>query len=203
MAIASIVFDVDGVLVRSFVFGEILARDYGIDLEMQRGFFQGPMRECVVGTADMKQTIAPFLEEWGWSSTVEDFVEKWFEADGLVNADVFEAVAPLRAAGYRCFVASTQEAHRARWLEDRLGFGELFDDLFFSCRVGVTKGDVAFFERAAETMSVRPDEILFFDDTPGIVETARKAGWNADVYTFGDDLLGKLSGYGVSLSVVR
>jgi putative hydrolase of the HAD superfamily len=199
MAIKSIVYDVDGVLVRSFEFAGILARDYGIDREMQLSFFQGPMRECVLGLADMKQAIQPFLAAWGWPTTVEDFVSQWFEADGSLNADVAETVAPLRAAGYKCCVASTQESHRAAWLEERLGFRTLFDDLFFSCRLGATKGDVRFFERATDKMGLAPQEILFFDDANVIVETARRAGWNAEVYHFGDDVRARLRDYEVLL----
>jgi len=199
MTIKAVAYDVDGVLVRSYGFADVLERDHGIDNAMQKAFFQGPFRECVVGRADMKEIILPFLTEWGWSSTLDDFVSEWFKHDGVVNDEVLATVPLLRAAGYTCCVASTQETHRASWLEESLRFGTLFDHRFFSCRLGKTKDDVTFFDDAARALALDPNEILFFDDAEGIVENARKAGWNAEVYAFGDDFNALLSKHGVQV----
>jgi putative hydrolase of the HAD superfamily len=199
MAIESVVFDVDGVLVRSFEFGKILERDHGVDSDTQLEFWRGPFQDCVRGQADVKEAVAPFLEQWRWPATVDDFLATWFEADSATNDEVLRTVPVLRRAGYRCWVASTQEAYRAEYLERHIGLGDLFDGLFFSCRVGTTKGDVTFFRHATERIGAPAEGILFFDDAEAIVETARSAGWNAEVYRFGDDIQQLLSRYGVSI----
>lgn len=198
----AVVFDVDGVLVHAGEFGKLLESRYGIDREVQSGFFQGPFRECVRGRADLREVIGPFLQEWNWPGTVDDFLRVWFEADSEVDQGSLDVASRLRADGYACYVASTQERHRAAYLRDVVGLGARFDELFFSWEVGVTKGDPMFFELVTVQIGLAPERILFFDDVDGIVETARGVGWKAEVYASGDDMWELLARHGVRPSDV-
>jgi putative hydrolase of the HAD superfamily len=159
-------------------------------------FFRGPFRDCVLGQADLRDAVVPFLEDWNWPGSVDDFLAAMLEAEP--NDDAVDLASKLRENGKRCYVASTQEAHRAAFLEQT--FGSTFDALFFSCRVGRTKGDPRFYEDVTPQIGAEPNEILFLDDAEGIVDAARNAGWNAEVYAIGDDLAATLSGYGLELS---
>jgi putative hydrolase of the HAD superfamily len=200
LTIAAVVFDVDGVLVRSGEFGKILVDRYGISREQQSTFFRERFRDCVMGRADVATAIEPFLEEWSWTGSVEECLALWFEADSALNDDVLAVVPKIRERGRRCYVASVQEARRASYLTDRLGFGRLFDALFFSCHVGRAKDDTLFYDHISREIATAGDAILFLDDVQANVETAREAGWNAEVYTFGDDIEAILRRYGVVVS---
>lgn len=197
MAIRAVVFDVDGVLVRAGMFAEILEREHGLDLEATAGFFQGPFKDCLLGRADLIEAIEPFLREWRWPGSVEDCLRVWFEADSVVNGEILSLVAALRAAGLGCYVGSTQEPRRAAYLEEVLGFDGLFDHLFFSCRVGASKPDPAFFQHMRGRVGASETEMLFVDDEEPNVVGARLCGWNAELYSWGDDMLGRIREYGV------
>jgi putative hydrolase of the HAD superfamily len=198
-SIEVVVFDVDGVLVRAGEFGVVMEETYGIDRERQREFFHGAFRDCVSGKADLKEAIAPFLDAWSWPGSVEHCLTTWFEADAEQNHEALDIAADLRSSGLRVYVASTQERHRSAYLQDVVGLGPRFDGFFFSWSVGVTKADPAFFETVTKELGVTADAILFFDDTPAIVDTARRAGWNAEIYEIGDDLKALLRRYGVEV----
>ena len=71
MAIEAVVFDVDGVLVRAGVFGEILDREYGLDYARTSAFFRGPFKGCVIGRSDLREAIEPYLREWGWPGSFD------------------------------------------------------------------------------------------------------------------------------------
>lgn len=201
--VKALVFDVDGVLVKAFVWARILEEEHGLDLVRTKSFFSGPFKKCVLGRARLKEELRPFLDEWCWTSSVDDFVDRWFEADSGVNAQVLDAVDQLRRQGLGCYIASTQEAERVAYLRKTLGFGSKFDGTFFSCELGAQKPDRHFFELVTRKIAVDPEEILFFDDHQPNVEGARAIGWHAELYRAGDDLAVKLREYGIRLPLVR
>lgn len=193
------VFDVDGVLVEAFVWGRILEEEHGLDRSRTDPFFRGPFSKCIVGQARLKDELRPFLGEWGWPTTVDDFVARWFEADSVVNTHVLSIVDELRRGGLACYVASTQEAERVAYLRDAVGLGARFDGFFFSCELGVQKPDHRFFDAATRAIGVEPQHILFFDDHQPNVDGARAAGWRAELYRIGDDMRPKLREHDVRL----
>ena len=66
--IKALLFDADGVLVNGEMFSNHLLRDHGLDSEVTAPFFKGPFTDCVIGKADLKAVIAPYLQQWGWNS---------------------------------------------------------------------------------------------------------------------------------------
>jgi putative hydrolase of the HAD superfamily len=56
---------------------------------------------------------------------------------------------------------------------------ELFDGFFSSCYVKIRKPDPRIFNRAMEIAQVKPDECIYFDDRPMLVNAAKKLGMNA------------------------
>lgn len=197
MAITAVVFDVDGVLIRPGEFAKVLEREYALDLAATAGFFQGPFVDCLLGRADLKEAVEPFLREWQWRGSVEDFLRIWFEADSVLNADVLGLVTALRETGVPCYIGSTQEKLRAAYLEDILGFRDMFEDRFFSCRVRAMKPDAAFFTHVATSVGASGDALLFIDDMESNITGARRCGWNAELYSWGDDLRGRLRDRGL------
>lgn len=195
--ISAVVFDVDGVVVRGGVFGERLRREYGLDRAALNAFWHGPFEQCVLGLADLKREVAPFLRQWGYRGSVEHCVEAWLEADSAVNTAALQEVERLRARGVRCHVASNQERYRAGHLEEDMELGVRFDRLFFSCRMGLKKPERAFFEHIAGALGANPAQLLLIDDQRCNVEAAEDAGWDADQYSFGQDLSALLALHGL------
>ena len=193
------VFDVDGVLVEAFVWARILEMEHGLDRSRTDPFFLGPFKKCILGESRLKEELLPFLEEWRWPTTVDEFVTRWFAADSAVNIQALEVVDDLRQYGLNCYIASTQEAERVAYLRNELGFGDRFDGFFFSCEMGVQKPDRRFFDLATQTIGVEPTQIVFFDDHQPNVDGAREAGWRAELCRIGDDLRGMLRKHGVRM----
>jgi putative hydrolase of the HAD superfamily len=58
----------------------------------------------------------------------------------------------------------------------------LFDDIFYSARLGVLKPNALFFERIAAALGPQAEPPLLFDDSSSVVEAARDFGWEAVLY---------------------
>ena len=195
--IRAVFFDVDGVLVRPWRFREVLAREHSITPQMTAPFFHGPFVECSLGRARLEQALAPYLEVWLWKGSVAEFLELWFASENLLDTDVLELAQQLRGKGAPCFIASTQERLRARYLADDMGLARRFDGVFFSCDLGSKKPDLAYFVEIAKRSRSAPETALLIDDSPECVEGARAAGWHALQFTSAAQLrddLAKLDG---------
>jgi putative hydrolase of the HAD superfamily len=196
--IEAVIFDVDGVLVRSGAFGLKLQRELELQPDELNEFWKGPFVQCSLGLSDLKEEIRPFLERWGYPGSVESCLQDWFLADSAVNAAVLDGVERLRRRGVPCHVASTQERHRAAYLEGPMGLAARFDRLFFSCHLGTKKPQPEFYGRVASELGTPPAALLLIDDQQINVEAARAAGWSAELYAFGDDLSSLLARHGIS-----
>ena len=105
-AIEVVVFDLDGVLIPSWRFRNLLRDEYSIPPERTAPFFRGAFVRCVLGEADLRDVLPPYLKEWGWASSLDALIETWFEIESAPDPGVLGAVAALRAAGVPCYVAS-------------------------------------------------------------------------------------------------
>ena len=71
-------------------------------------------------------------------------------------------------------------------MSETLGYRDLFDREFYSCRLGVRKPDVAYFEAIARDLAEPPGRLLLLDDSPLNVAAAKEAGLHAARFHFGD-----------------
>jgi putative hydrolase of the HAD superfamily len=193
--VKAVIFDADGVAIFPWRAAQLFEREYGITREMASEFFGGIFRDCLIGNADLKEELPPYLEQWGWQASVDDFIRIWFEAENAPDERVTGVVRALQKSGYTCCLATNQEKYRAEYIKDQMGFAEIFDRLFFSCELGYKKPDRAYYGRIMETLGLAGSDILFWDDSPSAVEGARACGWNAKVYADFEDFESKLVSY--------
>jgi putative hydrolase of the HAD superfamily len=183
--ISTMLFDVDGVLVVSEPFSVTLAREHGITTEMTAPFFRhGPFEQCLIGKADLKAEIASYLPAWGWRGSVEEFITLWFTSSQELDTALLAAIQRLRQDGIRCCLATNQERYRTDYLLTQMGLAGQFDGCFSSAHLGYMKDDPAFFRAVLRAFpGAQASDILFWDDFPPNVETARAVGLRAEVYT--------------------
>jgi putative hydrolase of the HAD superfamily len=94
---------------------------------------------------------------------------------GGMNTALAEHVRGLRARGAAVH-ALTNNWSLERELKARPEFDGLFDLVVSSCEVGCAKPGADIYRLALERFGRTADEIVFVDDTPACVETARMLG---------------------------
>jgi putative hydrolase of the HAD superfamily len=72
---------------------------------------------------------------------------------------------------------------RAEVMRQQLGYDALLDELFFSYELGVAKPDPAYFETVLDRLGADPGSVLFVDDSPRNVESARALGLAAETWS--------------------
>jgi putative hydrolase of the HAD superfamily len=191
-----LIFDADGVLINGDIFSKRFSKEYNIDLSRINPFFDGPFKECLVGKADLKEVIAPYLEEWGWKDGVDSFLEYWFSSEHSIDQELIDYIQVHRENGIKCVMATNQEKYRAEYLFNKIGFINSFDKMYVSAHLGHKKTNVEFFEKLVnDLVDIKKDEVLFWDDDIQNIETAKEFGINAELYTTFEDFKQKMKDY--------
>jgi putative hydrolase of the HAD superfamily len=199
-----VLFDMDGVLAIGEPFAAHLARLGTVTLDQSGVFFGGPFQQCLVGRADLKRELAPYLAAWGWPGSVDEFLAAWFAHEHVINEPLVARIRQLRADGVACYIATNQERYRTDYIREQMGFGKACDGVFSSAELGCAKHDTAFFARLLSRLRVRTVlrdlrqcDALFWDDSAANVAVARAAGLRAEQYTSVADFDKTMRAYGL------
>lgn len=190
------IFDADGVMIKSeTMFSKIYEKEYGIADGTMLPFFEGVFSDCLVGKADLKKELLPYLKKWKWKKSVEDFINFWHTSEHFINHELVEYVQNLRKRGIKCYLATNQEKYRTEYMINEMGFAGVFDDIFSSAYIGYKKPNHNFFQYVMEKINVRKNEVVFWDDTQGHVDSAKIFGISAEFYMDIDDFKKKMEKY--------
>jgi putative hydrolase of the HAD superfamily len=190
----ALMLDVDGVLIVPRPGG------WALDLEADLGlapaalaehFFALHWDDVVMGRAGLHERLSPVLARIAPHLSSERLAAYWFERDAVLDRQLLDDLAEVRAGGVALHLATVQEHLRADYLWRTLGFRERFDAMHYAADLGCGKPDPAFFAKVAERTGLAPGEMLLIDDKAENVEAARAAGWGAALWD-GTELLATL-----------
>jgi putative hydrolase of the HAD superfamily len=138
-------------------------------------------RPALEGRVRWLDVLPGLLERWGMAEALDDVVAVWLTIEQVPGTH--DLVRQVRAGGTRCCLATNQDVARADVMRQRLGYDDLLDQLFFSYELGVAKPDPAYFTRVLGRLGVDPGSVLFVDDSPRNVESARASGLAAETWS--------------------
>jgi putative hydrolase of the HAD superfamily len=192
-----VVFDIDGVLVHGYHARPDLHESFddklsalGINADrFQREFVHDIfMKRVLIGEVPMVEALDRRLKAFGYKGSTMAVLDLWMSHDCFPNAAMIDVVRKLKAhPEVRLYLATNQDHSRAPFLWHSIGLKDLFEDMFYSARFGRTKAHGKFYEMAEERMAASELPPLFFDDTPKVVDAARKHGWEAVLFETVDD----------------
>ena len=135
-------------------------------------------RACLVGEPFLP-VLGEMLLSYGVTASAADVHAAVWE-NVAVSPESVALVGELRAAGLGVHLATNQNPERAAYMRRALDYADLFDELFYSCDLGVAKPEPAYFAAALATLGATPAQVLFVDDSATNVAGARDAGLRAE-----------------------
>lgn len=180
--IKAIIFDTDGMVVTADMFSVKYCAEYNVPYEDILPFFKNEFQPCLIGKADLKEKIKPYLIKWGWKNTVEDFLSYWFDAEHKIDQRVVEIIYKLKQSGMKCYLATNQEKYRTEYLRIQMKFNSIFDQVFSSAEIGYRKPQPEFFYKVMTEIGLRKEEVQFWDDTEKNILGAKEFGLDAKLY---------------------
>lgn len=179
METKAIIYDADGVLIHSEMFSVQLEKDYGISSDKLMPFFKGAFKDCLIGKADLKVELEKVIADWGWTKSVDELLEYWFNSENHVDERIIESIKVLRGKGIICVLGTNQEQHRVDFMLSTMNFGEIFNHVYSSAEIGFKKPTVEFYQYIINSLKLNPEEIMYFDDSQENVDAAKTLGVNA------------------------
>jgi putative hydrolase of the HAD superfamily len=185
-ALKALPVDVDGVLITPRLGG--WAADMQADLDLSRAdladhFFAVHWEDICLGKAGLHERLALVLARIAPHLTSQQLAAYWFAKDSVLDYQLLDDLALMRARGLQMHLATVQEHERAAYLWNRLGFRGQFDAMHYAADIGAKKTDPVFYATVETRTGFAGDELLLIDDTPANIEAARAAGWRALLWT--------------------
>ena len=134
---------------------------------------------CLTGD-DFGAAIREVAKRFEIDSPLEMITASQYWID--VDPTMIGAIRALRKLGVRCALATNQQNLRGGYMRRSLGFGEVFDEQFYSHELGVAKPDPGYFRAILARIEVPAETVLFLDDRDENVEGAVAAGLPAEVF---------------------
>ena len=106
--------------------------------------------------------LPPYLKDWGWRRSPEEFVDLWLTSEREVDPEMARLVGAVKARGFVTGLATNQEARRARFMRERMGFQALFDECFISSEFGQMKPEPGYFQSVTERLGQPPGTLTRF-----------------------------------------
>lgn len=199
-----ILYDNDGMVTHGGRFSDQYAKEFGIDISVMAPFFEGPFKKCLVGKADLKEELGKVLETWKWKGTADELMQYWFAIGDSVYEDVYASILKLKEQGLVVCLATNQEKYRTEYLNEKLSYGKVFDEIFSSAKLGAYKHSVEGLEKISQILREKYNvsdkgEILYWDDREGNVEELNKRGFNGQQYRDYNSFKDVLNEYGFQL----
>ena len=195
--IKAIVFDAGGVLLNldldrcKAAFNQILGYekiDGLLDPCHQKGIY-GDMEEGKISADEFRRQVLAESRPGSTSDMVDACMAALLTE---IDKDKAEYLNRLKERYPLYMLTNNNEISWARFLEifrrDGIPIEDTFKESFVSCRMGVLKPNPAIYRQMLDSIGLKPEEILYIDDSPSNAKAASRLGMRGLWYQVGTDL---------------
>lgn len=181
-AIQAIIWDMGGVLVRTFDWSPRSKWEDRLGLERMgltdMVFFSKVAQEASIGKAEADDIWHWVGEELALSDQDLGQLRKDYWSGDAVDEALINVIRSHRGR-YKTALLSNAWPNLRAAIENQWKFDDAFDVMIISAEVGIVKPDARIYQHALETLQVEPSASVFIDDFIENVEAARSMGMHA------------------------
>jgi putative hydrolase of the HAD superfamily len=182
MPVRAVLWDADGVLQGLPAGWEATMRPaVGHLVDDVEGFLEEAFaaeKATLTGQAQWVDVLRTLMRKWGIEDAYDDALNVWLTIHPVAESRAL--VERVRAAGVRCYLATNQDVRRGTFMQESLGYVDLLDGAFYSYDLGLAKPDPAYFAEIVRRLDLPAGDVLFLDDNPANVASARSVGLRAE-----------------------
>lgn len=114
------------------------------------------------------------------------------------SQEIIDLIKKLKKT-YKIIIFTNNFSYNLEKYFEKLGLANLFDHLIISSEHKVIKPNPVFYQKMLETVQLKPEEILFIDDTQDNVDAGNKLGIKSFLYRNSQTLIGNLKSEGIHI----
>lgn len=172
------IFDMGGVVCNDFKDIPFISRDLEITEEEFFIYTGKDFQELLKGKIDSAEFWRRFSQSLG-KPIKEDLFKKYFHPQ--LNSEVIEIIRQLKRFSRVVCGSNTLDTHYDYLVEK--GAYTIFDRVYASNKIGLSKPDVDFFWYILKEEKTNPPEAVFIDDLEENVLSAQNIGINSILFT--------------------
>lgn len=115
------------------------------------------------------------------------------------DENIVKTVKKVRQLGYKTAICTSNFPARINGLQEKFGFLNNFDVKVLSFEVGVNKPEKDIFMKLIEMSNVKPNEIVYADDSVESVDSAKELGITTYFYDNFENYVKFLRDFGVDI----
>ncbi len=133
---------------------------------------------------DRGRPFGEAVDEWcakfpHYAGMIRAFDSRWVETVGGPIPGSADLLMRLREAGHPLYGLSNWSVEKFSVLRAKYAYIGAFRQILLSGEIGICKPDPRIFEAFLERTGLRPEALLFIDDSPPNIAAAQTLGWNA------------------------
>jgi len=198
-----VLFDIGGVLVdwhMSWITSEVSKR-FDIKEDLIISAFDEHLPKLDSGKIEESNfwyNVATDTESDLLKNTQESLWDTYFRKNAIPNSDVQKLSVDLKNNGFTIGIISNIEKVTHGVVDDWDMLSH-FEHKFMSYQIGFSKPDPRIYEHVIEKLPFSADELLFIDDKPSNVESAKNCGIESIHFTNFDNLKSSLNEFEVAI----
>ena len=204
MNISGAIFDMDGTLINSLIFWDVLWEEFGNRYLGGEKFYPDLEADKAIRTMVLAEAMDYYHERFNIGESGADLLNTANEVfkDCYVNRvelkdGVKEFLDYLKAKGVKMCIASATDKALLVYAMERCGLYEYFDTILSCADVGKGKDQPDIYNKALEVLGTDNDSTWVFEDSFVALRTANGMGLNTvgiyDKFNFDQDKMEKLA----------
>ena len=183
MTITIIIFDLGGVFLNNIfraLFKDLIEQK-GANLDTLRAAFGPLFHRWKLGFIDEDEFWQRFARDAHLQVTVAELKER-IRTKISVDEDMLAYAKKLKTK-FLLVAASNNTKELGHDAIERFKLNEIFKRIYLSCDLRLSKPDRAFFDYILKDLKKKPEECIFIDDKPGIIDAAKRYGFHTILFT--------------------